>query len=61
MNDIKVKILILLKLQILELYLIQNLQYENHRAIKLRPPKKKKKKEFISTLTEVPSLLGLWF
>ena len=60
MNDIKVKILILLKLQILELYLVQNLQYENHRAIKLRPPKKKKK-EFISTLTEVPSLLGLWF
>lgn len=27
----------------LELYLIQNLQDENHRAIKLRPPKKKKK------------------
>lgn len=29
----------------LELYLIQNLQYENHRAIKLSPQKRKKKGE----------------
>lgn len=43
MNDLENQNTYIAKATDVRLYLIQNLQYENHRAIKLSPQKEKKK------------------